>query len=145
VSTTDGRVFIGTFAGTDKPLNIILVNTEEFLVGPGQNPDGRYVGQVVLPWKVVVKVEAHIADEKPERGASSDGMYIWWVFLASHHVPAECFSDPYRGTVLSTICTILYQPILFGKALTTESVVRSHNRNGTPNGKWMLPKLYHPS
>ena len=94
VSTTDGRVFIGTFAGTDKPLNIILVNTEEFRVGPGQNADGRYVGQVVLPWKVVVKVEAHIA-EKPGREASSAAMYMWWVLpRMPHHAPAERFSDP---------------------------------------------------
>ncbi|KDR68684.1 hypothetical protein GALMADRAFT_46514, partial [Galerina marginata CBS 339.88] len=58
ICTTDGRVFIGTFAGTDKPLNIILVNAEEYRVGPGQDEDGRFVGQVMLPWKVIVKVEA---------------------------------------------------------------------------------------
>ncbi|KAF8960969.1 hypothetical protein BDZ97DRAFT_1601190, partial [Flammula alnicola] len=58
ITVTDGRVFLGTFAGTDKPLNIILINAEEYRVGPGQDPDGRYVGQVMLPWKVVVKVEA---------------------------------------------------------------------------------------
>ena len=77
VTTTDGRIFIGTFAGTDKPLNIILVNAEEFRVGPGQNPDGRFVGQVMLPWKVIVKVEAHIAAEPPGRDSSSDGLYMW--------------------------------------------------------------------
>ena len=75
ITTTDGRIFIGTFAGTDKPLNIILVNTEEFRVGPGQNPDGRFVGQVMLPWKIIVKVEAHM--EPPGRDPSSDGLYMW--------------------------------------------------------------------
>ncbi|KAF7306272.1 Sm domain-containing protein [Mycena indigotica] len=61
ITTTDGRVFIGSFAGTDKPLNIILLNTDEFRVNPGldDNPDGRYVGQVLIPWKLVVKVEVH--------------------------------------------------------------------------------------
>lgn len=71
---TDGRIFIGTFAGTDKPLNIILVNAEEFRLGPGQNPDGRYVGQIMLPWKIIIKLEANVP-EKP----AADGMYIWQV------------------------------------------------------------------
>lgn len=30
VTTSDGRIFIGTFAGTDKLLNIILTNAEEY-------------------------------------------------------------------------------------------------------------------
>ncbi|KAJ6573799.1 hypothetical protein DFH09DRAFT_915862 [Mycena vulgaris] len=57
VTITDGRVFIGSFAGTDQPLNILLLNTDEFRLGPDENPDGRYVGQVLIPWKLVVKAE----------------------------------------------------------------------------------------
>ncbi|KAJ7037339.1 hypothetical protein C8F04DRAFT_952680 [Mycena alexandri] len=57
VTITDGRIFIGSFAGTDQPLNILLLNTDEFRLGPDENPDGRYVGQVLIPWKLVVKAE----------------------------------------------------------------------------------------
>lgn len=74
ITIVDGRVFLGTFAGTDKPLNIILINAEEYCIfqNPGLqrakfNEDGRYVGQVLLPWKMIVKVEVyerHSAMEK---------------------------------------------------------------------------------
>lgn len=57
VRITDGRIFIGTFVGTDQPLNIVLINTEEFQLGSEENLTSRYVGQVVIPWKLVVKVE----------------------------------------------------------------------------------------
>ncbi|KAJ7151735.1 hypothetical protein C8R46DRAFT_1229266 [Mycena filopes] len=57
VTITDGRIFIGSFAGTDQPLNILLLNTDEFRLGPDENPDGRYIGQVLIPWKLVVKAE----------------------------------------------------------------------------------------
>ncbi|KAF9475998.1 hypothetical protein BDN70DRAFT_840001 [Pholiota conissans] len=70
ITVNDGRVFVGTFAGTDKPLNIVMINAEEFRIGPDQNPDGRYVGQIMLPWKIIVKVEA-----APEKSRPS-GMYI---------------------------------------------------------------------
>ncbi|KAF8811384.1 hypothetical protein BYT27DRAFT_7029053, partial [Phlegmacium glaucopus] len=63
ITTIDNRIFLGAFAGTDKPLNIILINAEEYRIsqGPGQrvkfNENGRYVGQVLLPWKMIAKVE----------------------------------------------------------------------------------------
>ncbi|KAJ7714582.1 hypothetical protein DFH07DRAFT_863302 [Mycena maculata] len=57
VTVTDGRIFVGSFAGTDQPLNILLLNTDEFRLGPDENPDGRYVGQVLIPWKLVVQAE----------------------------------------------------------------------------------------
>ncbi|KAJ7650593.1 hypothetical protein FB45DRAFT_888201 [Roridomyces roridus] len=57
ITVKDGRIFIGSFAGTDQPLNILLLNTDEFRVGPNENPDGRYVGQVLVPWKLVVKID----------------------------------------------------------------------------------------
>ncbi|KIY66733.1 hypothetical protein CYLTODRAFT_338863, partial [Cylindrobasidium torrendii FP15055 ss-10] len=59
VFTTDNRIFLGTFAGTDKPLNLVLVNAEEFrLVPMKDNQDGRYVGQVLIPWRLITKIEA---------------------------------------------------------------------------------------
>lgn len=58
ITITDGRIFIGTFAGTDQPLNVLLVNAEEYRVGLNECADGRYVGQVLIPWKFVVSVEA---------------------------------------------------------------------------------------
>jgi len=73
ITTTDGRVFIGTFAGTDKPLNIILINAEEYrLSEPGV---GRFVGQVIFPWKIVVKVEAQV--DRGRRQHADNELYIW--------------------------------------------------------------------
>lgn len=77
IAITDGRIFIGTFAGTDKPLNILLINAEEYRIGPDENPDGRYVGQVLIPWRLVVKVEAqgegprNPSGDRVERGDES--------------------------------------------------------------------------
>jgi small nuclear ribonucleoprotein (snRNP)-like protein len=59
ITITDGRIFIGSFAGTDQPLNVLLLNADEFRLGPDENPDGRYVGQVLIPWRLVVKAEVH--------------------------------------------------------------------------------------
>ncbi|KAJ7102614.1 hypothetical protein B0H15DRAFT_815368 [Mycena belliarum] len=64
VTVTDGRIFIGSFAGTDQPLNILLLNADEFRLGPDENPDGRYVGQVLIPWKLVVKAEVQSGSGK---------------------------------------------------------------------------------
>ncbi|KAH9836708.1 uncharacterized protein C8Q71DRAFT_55271 [Rhodofomes roseus] len=61
VTIDDGRIFVGTFVGTDKQLNILLVSTEEFRIGADAvdgNPNGRFVGQVMIPWRLVRKVEA---------------------------------------------------------------------------------------
>ncbi|KAK7468396.1 hypothetical protein VKT23_002911 [Stygiomarasmius scandens] len=58
ITVTDGRIFLGAFVGTDKPMNILLTETEEFRLGPGENPNGRYVGQVMIPWKMITKIEA---------------------------------------------------------------------------------------
>ena len=60
VTIRDGRVFLGSFAGTDKLLNILLVNTDEFRFSPPQhaNPGGRFVGLVLIPWRLVLNVEA---------------------------------------------------------------------------------------
>ncbi|KAH9921339.1 uncharacterized protein B0H18DRAFT_861604, partial [Fomitopsis serialis] len=60
VAIDDGRIFMGTFVGTDKQLNILLVSTEEFRIGADAvdgNPNGRFVGQVMIPWRLVRKVE----------------------------------------------------------------------------------------
>lgn len=57
VTISDGRIFIGSFAGTDQPLNILVTNTEEYRPGLENGADGRYVGQVVIPWRLVKKVE----------------------------------------------------------------------------------------
>jgi N-alpha-acetyltransferase 38, NatC auxiliary subunit len=85
ITTIDGRVFLGTFAAVDKPLNIILINAEEYRISQGSgsqktelNEEGRYVGQVLLPWKMIVKVEIyerHSAREK-ERRDRGDNIYM---------------------------------------------------------------------
>ncbi|KAF8999031.1 hypothetical protein BDZ89DRAFT_731223 [Hymenopellis radicata] len=97
ITTTDSRIFLGAFAGTDKPLNIILVNAEEFRIvhtypKPDnadldaaeqdqesemerevriahetemrvENMDGRYVGHISIPWRMIVKVEASLVEQ----------------------------------------------------------------------------------
>ncbi|KIK91834.1 hypothetical protein PAXRUDRAFT_75342, partial [Paxillus rubicundulus Ve08.2h10] len=58
VVTSDNRVFVGTFVGTDRLLNILLVNTEEYILPTLEEPAGRYVGQVMVPWRLITQVEA---------------------------------------------------------------------------------------
>lgn len=84
ITTVDSRIFMGIFAGTDKPLNIILINAEEYRIS--QNPgekvevveDGRYVGQVLLPWKMIVKVEVHETDDMSKKKGNDkrDNTYL---------------------------------------------------------------------
>jgi small nuclear ribonucleoprotein (snRNP)-like protein len=66
ITITDGRIFLGTFVGTDSLLNILLINTEEFRLDPEENRTGRFVGQVLIPWKLTVKVEASGKQELDE-------------------------------------------------------------------------------
>lgn len=76
ITTVDSRIFMGIFAGTDKPLNIILINAEEYRITQisGQkmevSEDGRYVGQVLLPWKMILKVEVHESDDVSKKNES---------------------------------------------------------------------------
>ena len=81
ITTVDSRIFTGVFAGTDKPLNIILINAEEHRISqdPEQKEEvidaGRYVGQVLLPWKMILKVEAQESDDVPEK-KENDNAYL---------------------------------------------------------------------
>jgi small nuclear ribonucleoprotein (snRNP)-like protein len=71
VTITDHRIFIGNFVGSDQLLNIILVNTEEYRRGRNGNSTGRYVGQIMIPWKFVVKVEAAVDENQ-----ANDSLYF---------------------------------------------------------------------
>ncbi|KAH8834759.1 hypothetical protein DL96DRAFT_1571617 [Flagelloscypha sp. PMI_526] len=75
IESSDGRVFVGLFAGTDKLLNILLANAEEYKemqsLTDGDQP--RYVGQILVPWKLVVKV--HAEDPEGEK-AKKQAIYI---------------------------------------------------------------------
>jgi small nuclear ribonucleoprotein (snRNP)-like protein len=75
VTISDTRIFIGTFAGTDQALNIILINTEEYRVGLEERPDGRYVGQVVIPWRLVTKVEGETREDDKYKLQAISEMY----------------------------------------------------------------------
>ncbi|KAG1725587.1 uncharacterized protein EDB91DRAFT_1062148 [Suillus paluster] len=73
ITTTDNRVFIGTFMGTDQLLNIILVNTEEYILG---NEASRFVGQIMLPWRLVLHVEA-FDQHNPSKGKAKDNRSLY--------------------------------------------------------------------
>jgi len=76
VTISDTRIFIGSFAGTDQTLNIILINTEEYRLGIGASLDRRYVGQVVIPWRLVTKAEGeNQGDDKYQQLQAISGMY----------------------------------------------------------------------
>ena len=55
VQVKDGRVLIGCFYGTDKLLNVSLVDAKEY---HSEQRQPRSVGRIMIPWKIVVKVEA---------------------------------------------------------------------------------------
>ncbi|KAF9521056.1 hypothetical protein BS47DRAFT_1286270, partial [Hydnum rufescens UP504] len=57
ITIKDGRVFIGTFVCIDRERNMILTNTEEFMLGQADPNTGRFVGMVMIPWRYVVKAE----------------------------------------------------------------------------------------
>lgn len=57
ITINDGRVYLGTFAGTDKLLNILLLNAEEYRIGQDGIAE-RFVGQVLVPWRLVLNVES---------------------------------------------------------------------------------------
>ena len=96
IITNDDRAFIGTFVGTDKNLNILLVNTEEFRLGAShQNPAvGRYVSQVMIPWRLIQEIGLQVAGQSNHDAA---GGYAEQVHLFSLHFPAPPF--------LNTICS----------------------------------------
>ena len=73
LTISDGRIFLGNFAGTDKPLNILLINAEEYRVGL---EEGRYVGQVVVPWRLIVKVEAEVPEDHTPAAQSHQSIYL---------------------------------------------------------------------
>lgn len=99
ITTTDHRIFLGTFVGTDKDLNILLVNTDEFRISstnkptPGDGPEtstsaepdeepegesegGRYVGQVMIPWKMIKRIEAETAGVDAALAAAASGTVL---------------------------------------------------------------------
>jgi N-alpha-acetyltransferase 38, NatC auxiliary subunit len=68
IITDDDRAFVGTFVGTDKDLNILLVNTEEFRLGASEGPAGRFVGQVMIPWRLIQNIGLQVAGESNAGG-----------------------------------------------------------------------------
>lgn len=76
IRTSDGRLFVGTFVCMDKQLNIVLTNTDEYRVVPGGtekfNDRGRYVTMVMVPWRLVVKIEARNLDAVKNMGLRSN-------------------------------------------------------------------------
>jgi N-alpha-acetyltransferase 38, NatC auxiliary subunit len=56
LSTTDDRVFLGTFACIDKEKNLVLVNADEWRFEQGAWRE-RYVGMIMVPWEMVRGVE----------------------------------------------------------------------------------------
>jgi N-alpha-acetyltransferase 38, NatC auxiliary subunit len=70
LTSVDGRVFLGTLIGTDKALNVLLIGTHEFRPsappGTPHMEGGRFVGQIMVPWRRVAKVELEGGLEEEE-------------------------------------------------------------------------------
>lgn len=88
VVISDDRIFVGTFVGTDKQLNILLFSAEEYRVGPEAqemrplyaHAESRLVGQVMIPWRLVKKVEmqrspSRAVDGKMDGESDDDTLY----------------------------------------------------------------------
>jgi len=78
ITISDGRIFLGTFVGTDKQLNILLVNTDEYRFTPVENanPNGRYVALVMVPRRLIVKVEAQGREGLADEDGYGSDMYM---------------------------------------------------------------------
>jgi small nuclear ribonucleoprotein (snRNP)-like protein len=76
VIINDGRAFVGTFVGTDKSLNILLLNTEEFHLDAGENTAGRYVGQVMIPWRIIQSIGLQIGETNAHAQAYPDQVRV---------------------------------------------------------------------
>ncbi|TFK47922.1 hypothetical protein OE88DRAFT_1664881 [Heliocybe sulcata] len=75
VTIKDKRIFLGTLVGTDNSLNIILVSTEEYSISlEDGSSTSRYVGQVMIPWHLVTKVEAEAQWEERMPGLGEEGV-----------------------------------------------------------------------
>ncbi|KAJ4485354.1 hypothetical protein J3R30DRAFT_1346585 [Lentinula aciculospora] len=67
ITVVDGRIFLGSFIGTDQPMNILLTDTEEYRIESSEagkndreessSTSGRFVGQILIPWKIIQKIE----------------------------------------------------------------------------------------
>ncbi|EGO19522.1 hypothetical protein SERLADRAFT_479054 [Serpula lacrymans var. lacrymans S7.9] len=76
IRSQDGRIFVGTFMGTDQLLNILLLNTEEYRIGTEEYPNGRFVGQVMIPWKLVISAEKAGNGEKTGNHHNEASLYM---------------------------------------------------------------------
>jgi N-alpha-acetyltransferase 38, NatC auxiliary subunit len=73
ISIQDKRIFLGTLVCTDKDKNIILTNADEMRRG---EPNGRYVGMIMIPWRWVVKAEVEwTAYMENEEGNGENPIY----------------------------------------------------------------------
>ena len=110
IITHDDRAFIGTFVGTDKSLNILLVSTEEFRLSPGEeNSSGRYVGQVMVPWRLIESIGLQVSND------SNAGAYTEQVRLLpkSHSLQATAFLSQPRSHISCKTSMHEAQPTVF--------------------------------